>query len=877
MSIRHGPDDGAATEIAHSSTIQVENCTARDRARVQYGNTYVQNQYNGHNAGSQQLSGNTNQRIDFVEALAFDEMDSRYESIDPAHVNTCQWLFQKLEYLQWRDREHLASHNGFLWIKGKAGSGKSTLMKCAFEHAEENFPHDEIISFFFNARGQHLERSVEGMYRSLLSQILRHFPQLRPKFPTHCPISFQQQGWAVAVLRNHVHRAISNLGQGDAITIYIDALDECEEEDIREAIELFEELGLVALSMPIALYICFASRYYPQVTIQHCVEIHLEEQIEHQQDIKKYINGKLAIRDIMFKAQLASEIEARASGVFLWVVLVIRLVKRRCDGGASHSEISKSLQEVPDKLQELIGAILQSPDDPLLCTLRWILFAERPLKLQELYFAIRTGTGQLTSGIRDPAEINDDGMESYILASSRGLVEMKSGWMGNIQAQLVHESVREYLIAGGLEELGSCSNKMVEVHNHAKLFQWCQTYLGSITEDYVATSENGYSRRGVLDVRRTYPLLSYAGDFILSHFEVAYIAGVLRSSSLHEFPIRQCIYPDFLDKDISPGVCRQLLEPDRLFTSLLYVSILRKRVQLAEALLAENAVHSARLNNRGCTNATASNSGFSAAKMFANEIDLNLHFEGSKSSLLELAIDCCPDAVRHLLDHGADVNIDGGAPLCRAVELYVVGDGMDLVLLLLTHGAQAQVYQTSSEMTALALAVMNGSLAIVMSLLEHGADANGARGTQAISPLLAALGHGDSREEGWLRGIYPVKEDILHALLDHGADVYLKAGPGQVSPIEFARTLRTHHTAKYRDSDIDIVRLLTSHGQRTRREVRRADLSLDPRCSRDEQSGTTMNSDFTRRLAEWEHSCHVRAERESESKTKSSHIMRRKT
>jgi hypothetical protein len=162
-------DDERATEVAHSSTIQVNKCTAQDQARVQYGHTYVQNQYNGHTLGPQEPSKITKQQIDFVEALSFDHMDSRYESIDPAHINTCQWLFQKAEYVQWRDPEHLASHNSFLWIKGKAGSGESTLMKRAFEHARKHFRNDKIASFFFNARGQRLEKSVEGMYRSLLS------------------------------------------------------------------------------------------------------------------------------------------------------------------------------------------------------------------------------------------------------------------------------------------------------------------------------------------------------------------------------------------------------------------------------------------------------------------------------------------------------------------------------------------------------------------------------------------------------------------------------------------------------------------------------------------------------------------------------------
>jgi hypothetical protein len=777
-------DYEVATETAHSSTIRVEHCVAQDQARVQYGNTYVQNQYNGHTLGSQQHSGNSNQRIDFVQALAFDQMDSRYENIDPAHVNTCQWLFQKPEYVQWRDLEHLDSHNGFLWIKGKAGSGKSTLMKCAFEHARKHFRNDKIASFFFNARGQPLEKSVEGMYRSLLSQILRQFPQLRPEFPTFSPASVQQRGWTVPALRNHLHRAIAGLGQGDAITFYVDALDECNEDDIREAIQHFEGLGSSALSMPISLHICFASRYFPRVSIQRCIEIHVEEQIEHQQDIRNYINSKLIIRNVTFKAQLVSEIEARASGVFFWVVLVVRLINKRWDGGASHSEISTSLQEVPDKLQELIGAVLHSPDDALLCTLRWILFAKEPLTLEALYFAIRTGTGQLASGFWDTAEVDRDGMEAFILSASRGLVEM-TAYGKSTKAQLIHESVREYLVTGGLKDLGSCSDEVVAASNHVRLFEWCQTYLRSITATKYLTIDGTHHEHSN---DAPYPLLFYASEHILHHFQASYTAGLLRLDVLRDFPLRQYIYLPMHSS---------MLQPDNFFTSLLYISILGRYTQLAGAMLAENAGYTSRFDDRNGTSAPTSSSDLLAAK-----IDLNFQFERGYSSLLELAIIRCPSFVRTLVDHGADVNVDEGTPLCMALEFCNDICGMDdVVRLLLSRGAHAQAYQTSLETTALALAVSNGSLDIVELLLEHGADANGANGTPAASPLLAALGHSPSNRRGREPTFNAFDEKIAITLLDHGADIHLRAGPKQISPLEFA----------VKNRGDDVVRLLQSY------------------------------------------------------------------
>jgi hypothetical protein len=144
------------------------HCAAQDNARVHYGHTYVQNH---HSVGRRDILQEDKVEL-FIQALKFGHMDSRCDSIDPAHVNTCRWLFQKEQYLIWSDPQYHYQHRGFLWIKGKAGTGKSTLMKCAFEHAKSTPNADSVIAFFFNARGHDLEKSVEGMYRALLCQAL---------------------------------------------------------------------------------------------------------------------------------------------------------------------------------------------------------------------------------------------------------------------------------------------------------------------------------------------------------------------------------------------------------------------------------------------------------------------------------------------------------------------------------------------------------------------------------------------------------------------------------------------------------------------------------------------------------------------------------
>ncbi|KAH0022815.1 purine and uridine phosphorylase, partial [Aureobasidium melanogenum] len=99
-----------------------------------------------------------------LKTLNFKQLDARQATIKIAHAATCEWLFSKSEYLNWQNEDKIPEHHGFLWIKGKPGAGKSTIMKFAYSTARENARGPIVISYFFNARGESLEKSTIGMY-----------------------------------------------------------------------------------------------------------------------------------------------------------------------------------------------------------------------------------------------------------------------------------------------------------------------------------------------------------------------------------------------------------------------------------------------------------------------------------------------------------------------------------------------------------------------------------------------------------------------------------------------------------------------------------------------------------------------------------------
>jgi hypothetical protein len=180
------------------------------------------------------------------------------------------------------------------------------------------------------------------------------------------------------------------------LTCYIDALDECEnsnESDIRGLVEFFEDLGILAVDAAINFRVCFSSRHFPHITVQNCEQLILEGQEGHQQDITDYIQAKLKLGKSGLAKELQATIRERASGIFLWVVLVVGILNKENDRGNVH-HLRRRLKDIPDGLSKLFKDILcrgASENSYLVLTLQWILFARRQMRREEVYHALLSG------------------------------------------------------------------------------------------------------------------------------------------------------------------------------------------------------------------------------------------------------------------------------------------------------------------------------------------------------------------------------------------------------------------------------------------------------------------------------------------------------
>lgn len=120
-----------------------------------------------------------------LQSLRFDEMVHRRDGIVEAQPRTFEWVEKpQLSFLEW-----LSKDDGVYWVTGHPGPGKSTFMKYLSHQAHHTKTHQKLVqwaapnilvkaSFYFWFSGTPLQKSQEGLLRSLLFQILRQCPSL---------------------------------------------------------------------------------------------------------------------------------------------------------------------------------------------------------------------------------------------------------------------------------------------------------------------------------------------------------------------------------------------------------------------------------------------------------------------------------------------------------------------------------------------------------------------------------------------------------------------------------------------------------------------------------------------------------------------------
>jgi len=313
-----------------------------------------------------------------LRRLEYPKMDDRRQTVKSPHVRTLQWALAPPGQQPDGDSitAWLETGSGIFWVGGKAGSGKSTLMKYLAAHDAVSARLSSwtagrtlvMANFFFWELGSGLHQSQEGLFRSLLYTILRKEPGLTnylvPRMWEEVnasesdrtePPSFAE--WAEIFTR------LGTL-QGDShrFCFFIDGLDEYRGH-YSDAIDFIENLTknpnikAVVSSRPIPQCISRFS-FRPNLQLQDLTKRDITFYVEdiigkhhYLTDLRRYYREETD--------EILSTVVRKAAGVFLWVQLACRSIVEGLEARDRIDDLRGRVEELPEEVESLILHIIR--------------------------------------------------------------------------------------------------------------------------------------------------------------------------------------------------------------------------------------------------------------------------------------------------------------------------------------------------------------------------------------------------------------------------------------------------------------------------------------------------------------------------------------
>ncbi|OHE93071.1 hypothetical protein CORC01_11628 [Colletotrichum orchidophilum] len=352
-------------------------------------------------------------------------LKSREHLIQEPVEGTCKWIWSHPSFDSWLH----ADKSTTLWLTGKPGSGKSTLLRYVSDYLcdfSDETPYEPlavarrsfaVANFFCDFSAP--PKSSEIILRSLLHQVLTVQPSLL-RYLT--PVVKRRRQWSTGTEFSLV-TALREISKHRGIVCVIDALDECDD-GVRTS--LLDSLAdhLVSPSeeswkSPCALGgSCPCRTSSPQLKIilssrpNLSIRNHENPNAQHlslstgvaasslAKDFQAVIKSSfplLGFNDERLEALLPIarhliRVE-NAAGVFLWTKLALKSLQFL--ETRTSENLLNSLANLPTNLNDMYSSILSSINKKkseeksyILKCLDWVIFARRPLRVEELAAAI---------------------------------------------------------------------------------------------------------------------------------------------------------------------------------------------------------------------------------------------------------------------------------------------------------------------------------------------------------------------------------------------------------------------------------------------------------------------------------------------------------
>ncbi|KAH6710686.1 heterokaryon incompatibility protein-domain-containing protein [Leptodontidium sp. MPI-SDFR-AT-0119] len=395
-------------------------------------------------------------REDILSSIFYPEHALRREDVKPPWENTFQWIFHE-EHDDDDGNVYPKNRTGFpdwlrgssstYWISGKAGSGKSTLMSYILHDYRLNSNlkiwsqgHDvHILSFFFWRAGSELQKSVTGMLRSLLYQLVEEVPNAADTLVSNLQLMRGRiPVWTERSLAMSFKAALA-AAAGKHFCLLLDGLDEFEG-DTDELLDLVFKLQALD-----NVKCCVSSRPDVQLVARLSTYKQLRLQDLNFGDISRFVEEKLdgysESHDFSGSGSwLAHSIAFKAEGVFLWAALVTASAVRGLQAGDDDKMVRKRVESTPSAMEALFMQMLASVEDVHRESLAFYIQAMRGNRQN----SARVSVALMTAAIV-PEELTNyqefaskcARTEKQIIARSKGLLDVldTARWRRRLSAE----------------------------------------------------------------------------------------------------------------------------------------------------------------------------------------------------------------------------------------------------------------------------------------------------------------------------------------------------------------------------------------------------------------------------------------------------------
>lgn len=313
----------------------------------------------------------------FLQSLEHPDMFSRHRQIHAPATGTFEWIFARDSSRKYQDArtkelqgcfaKWLRSSQPIFWINGKAGSGKSSLMSFIESHKRTQDllkiwaggHRLHVFSFFFWRAGSEMQKSICGVWQSLLYQLVRAKPEIIGSL-TSDETSSLERTWTQVRLQCAIEKALSHFSQ-DRIFALIDGLDEFEGS--------YTALTFLVLRLQNESHSKFVLSSRPETALTRQLGSFpsLRLQDLNYNDIESFVQGQLgpfedAFDDPWQFSYMIREVSSRAEGIFLWAALVCNSLVSGFESKDDANMIRQRLETMPSGLEALFALMFSNID-----------------------------------------------------------------------------------------------------------------------------------------------------------------------------------------------------------------------------------------------------------------------------------------------------------------------------------------------------------------------------------------------------------------------------------------------------------------------------------------------------------------------------------